>query len=167
MTTEVAPRLTILPTWQISQASARSHKLLHERLTEAGSSGYEYRILAALGDLGVASQADLGRAAALDRRDVTHTVRRLEARKLVGRSADPRDARPTLVELTDIGDSLLQRLDRVVDEVQNDVLAPLTTPQRRTLLPLLRRLSQSPANAKVYAHPLAQGGEPGPADLDR
>lgn len=141
MTFDILPRLANLPTWQISQASARAHKLLHERLAEAGSSGYEYRILAVLGDLGLASQADLGRAAALDRRDVTHTVRGLEARKLVSRSADPSDARQTLVELTNVGNSLLQRLDRVVDEVQNDVLAPLTTTEGHTLLHLLRRLS--------------------------
>ncbi|MGH8995525.1 MAG: MarR family winged helix-turn-helix transcriptional regulator [Acidimicrobiales bacterium] len=141
MTSDISPRLANLPTWQISQASARSHKVLHQRLAEAGSSGYEYRILAVLGDLGLASQADLGRAAALDRRDISHTVRGLEARKLVSRSADPSDARQTLVELTGVGNSLLQLLDRVVDEVQDEVFAPLAATQRRTLLHLLRRLS--------------------------
>ncbi len=74
--------------------------MLHERLDQAGASGYDYRILAVLADLGPLSQADLGRAAALDRRDVTHTVRDLHARELVTRRPDPRDGRQTLVELT-------------------------------------------------------------------
>jgi DNA-binding MarR family transcriptional regulator len=142
MIPDTSPRLAHLPTWQISQASARSHKVLHERLAEAGSSGYEYRILVALGDLGRASQADLGRVAALDRRDVTHTLRSLEARKLISRSADPSDARRTLVELTDDGESLFERLDQVVDEVQDEVLAPLTAAERGTFLSLLQRLRQ-------------------------
>lgn len=140
MTSDISPRLANLPTWQLSQASARAHRALHERLAEAGACGYEYRILVALRDLDRASQADLGRAAALDRRDVTHTLRGLEARKLISRSADPGDARRMLVELADAGESLLERLDRVVDEVQNEVFAPLTAIQRDTLLNLLQQL---------------------------
>jgi DNA-binding MarR family transcriptional regulator len=141
MTSHFAPRLAKLPTWQLSQVSARAHRVLHDRLTQLESSGYDYRILAAAGDLGLASQADLGRAAGLDRRDVTHTVRGLQARELVGRGPDPGDARQTLVELTVAGRSMLARLDLVLAEVQREVFAALTVEQRRTLLDLLQRLS--------------------------
>jgi len=137
----VSLRLANLATWQLSQASARSHRVLHEHLAEEAASGYDYRVLAALGDLGPASQADLGRAAVLDRRDVTHTVRDLHARELVTRRADPSDGRQMLVELTAAGISMLRRLDLVLDEVQDEVLATLTLTQRRTLLDLLQRLS--------------------------
>lgn len=141
MTPDLAPRLAQLPTWQLSQASARSHRVLHEHLAQSGASGYDYRVLAALGDLGQASQAELGRAAVLDRRDVTHTVRDLEARELVTRGPDPRDARQTLVRMTDSGKSLLLRLDLVVDQAQSEVFAPLTATERSTLLRLLQQLS--------------------------
>ncbi|MHB8499014.1 MAG: MarR family winged helix-turn-helix transcriptional regulator [Acidimicrobiales bacterium] len=141
MNSDASPRLANLATWQLSHASARSRKVLHERLTQAGASGYDYRILAVLGDLGPASQADLGRAAALDRRDVTHTVRDLHARTLVTRRPDPRDGRQTLVELTAAGSSMLERLDLVLDEVQTEVFAGLTVDQRRTLANLLQQLS--------------------------
>ena len=141
MSSDASPRLANLATWQLSQASARSHKVLHEHLAQAGASGYDYRVLAVLGDLGPVSQADLGRAAALDRRDVTHTVRDLHARQLVTRRADPRDGRQTLVELTAAGSSTLERLDLVLDEVQADVFAALTDGQLATLVDLLRQLS--------------------------
>lgn len=141
MSADTSLRLTKLATWQLSQAAARSHRVLHERLAEEGATGYGYRVLAALGDLGPASQADLGRAAALDRRDVTHTVRDLDARKLVTRRADPGDGRLMLVELTTAGAAMLERLDLVVDEVQDVVLAGLTPGQRRTLVELLETLS--------------------------
>ncbi len=141
MSADTSPRLANLATWQLSQASARSHRVLHARLAQAGASGYDYRILAVLGDLGPVSQADLGRAAVLDRRDVTHTVRDLQARELVTRRPDPRDSRQILVELTPAGASMLERLDLVLGEVQTEVFAALTAGQRRTLLHLLQLLS--------------------------
>ena len=141
MSSDTPPRLANLTTWQLSQASARSHRVLRARLDQAGASGYDYRILAVLGDLGAASQADLGSAAVLDRRDVTHTVRSLQARGLVTRRPDRSDRRQTLVELTPAGASMLDRLDIVLAEVQTEVFAALTSGQRRTLLHLLQQLS--------------------------
>ena len=141
MSADTSPRLANLATWQLSQASARSHRVLHARLAQTGASGYDYRILAVLGDLGPVSQADLGRAAVLDRRDVTHTVRDLQARELVTRRPDPRDSRQILVELTPAGASMLGQLDLVLDEVQTEVFATLTVDQHRTLLHLLQLLS--------------------------
>ncbi len=137
----VSPWLARLATWQLSRASARSHKVLHDRLAEADASGYDYRVLAVLGDLGPVSQAELGRAAMLDRRDVTHTVRALQARRLVARQPDPRDARRMLVALTTAGRAMLARLDLVIDGVQREVFGALTADERRTLLALLQRLS--------------------------
>jgi MarR family transcriptional regulator, lower aerobic nicotinate degradation pathway regulator len=134
------PRLANLPTWLLSEAAARAHRVLHEHLAGADMSGYEYRVLATLGDLGQISQADLGRSAGLDRRDVTHTVRQLETRKFISRNADTRDARRTLVELTDSGRLALERLDTVIDDVQRDVFEPLNASERRELVGLLRRL---------------------------
>ena len=119
----------------------RASLVLHERRAEAGARGYDYRVLAALGDLGPLSEADLGRDAVLGRRDVTHTVHDLQARKLVTRRRDPSDGRQTLVELTAAGSSTLERLDLVLDEVQADVFGALTVDQRATLVDLLRQVS--------------------------
>ena len=141
MNTDTPPRLANLATWQLSQVAARTHRVLHGRLAQAGVSGYDYRILAVLGELGPSSQADLGRAAALDRRDVTHTVRNLEALGLVTRRPDPRDGRQILVELTAAGSRMLKRLDLVLEAVQTEVFAGLTVDQRRTLVCLLQQLS--------------------------
>lgn len=136
------PRLAALPTWQLSQAAARAHRVLHDHLARAEASGYDYRVLSALGDSGQASQADLGRAVALDRRDVTDTVRGLEVRQLVSRRPNPRDARELLVELTAAGRTALERLDTVVEDAQSEALAPLGASQRQALLRLLARLAK-------------------------
>ncbi len=140
---EPTDRLAGLPTWRLAQAAARSHRLLHERLVGAGISGYEYRVLAVLVDVDPdqrLTQAVIGRRGGLDARDVTHTVRALESRRLLARRPDPADARTVLVRLTPAGRRLLDRLDTVVQAVQAEVLEPLTAAQRRTFVHLIGRL---------------------------
>lgn len=137
-----APRLDALPTWLLAQAAARSHRVLHDGLARAGVGGYEHRVLVALADLGESSQVALGRAAALDRRDVTHTVRALEARGLLARRPSPADARVVLVSLTKAGRRTVRTLDKEMARVQDEVLAPLGRKQRRRLVELLRLLAR-------------------------
>ena len=68
------PDLTSLPTWILSSAATRSHQVLLALLAHEGVNGYEYRCLSALAAADQLSQTDLGAAAALDPRDVTHTA---------------------------------------------------------------------------------------------
>lgn len=137
------PELTLLPTWILSSAAARSHHVLHTLLADAGVNGYEYRCLSALAGAEQLSQTDLGAAAALDPRDVTHTVRALEARDLVSRVKDPSHGRRQLVSLTREGRQTAERLAGVIAEAQNRVFSDLTDNERTTLLALLERVGRS------------------------
>ncbi len=133
---------TSLPTWILSSAAARSHRVLQSRLAQAGVNGYEYRCLSALAVAHQLSQSDLGAAAALDPRDVTHTVRALEDRGLVSRVRDPSHGRRQLVSLTGEGRLTSERLIKIVVGVQNDVLGHLTREERAVLLDLLERVAR-------------------------
>src|ERR1700753_437009 len=62
-----ALRLDSLPTWLLSRSSGRAHRLLADAFAAAGARGYHYRVLAALEDLGPASQATVGRRAEVGR----------------------------------------------------------------------------------------------------
>lgn len=132
-------RLFSLGTWLLSSAAGRAHQILQARLAEAGVTGYEYRCLTALAD-GSMSQTQLGVAAALDARDVTHTVRALETRGLVTRTRDPDHGRRMLVTLTEAGSAASRLLTTVMDEVQAEVFGDLSVDERATLLALLRRV---------------------------
>ena len=135
-------RLRDRPTWLISRAYARSSGLLNDGF-EAGASGlrgYHYRLLAALEEQGPASQAVLGRSTGIDRSDVTAAVNELENRHLVGRSVDPDDRRRNIVAITPAGKKQLGVLDRLIAEVQEQVLAPLSATERRQFDKLIRRL---------------------------
>jgi DNA-binding MarR family transcriptional regulator len=135
-------RIRNRPTWLISRAFARSSAMLSAGFDEHGGGlrGYHYRLLAALEQWGPASQAELGRGTGIDRSDVTAAMTELEARNLVERRADPGNKRRNIDTITSDGLVALEALDAVVDGVQEDMLAPLTQPQRRQFLELLNRL---------------------------
>lgn len=135
-------RMKDLPTWLLSRAFARSSALLAEGFRSGGDGlrGYHYRLLAALDQWGPASQADLGRDTGIDRSDVTAVLGELETRGLVERTTDPAHRRRNIVTITSEGVEVLNRLDSVLDEVQESVLEPLSPAQRRQLVGLLRRL---------------------------
>lgn len=134
--------LTSTPTWLLSSAAARAHQILHQRLMQAGFTGYEYRCLSALAAVEHLSQTDLGAAAALDPRDVTHTVRALEDRRLVSRTKDPGHGRRQLVALTAQGTAVVERLAGVMADVQSAVFGQLSSTERSTLLELLDRVGR-------------------------
>ena len=134
------------PTWLISRVEARSTGILFGAFEEHGEGlrGYHFRLLAALEQWGPASQADLGRDTGIDRSDVTQVLGDLEARGLVERAPDPDHKRRKIVTLTPAGLAELERLDRIIEDVQKAVLAPLPAAQQREFLSLLRRLLEAP-----------------------
>jgi DNA-binding MarR family transcriptional regulator len=138
-------RIRDRPTWLISRAYARSHGLLNDGFAASGAGlrGYHYRLLAALEEWGPASQADLGRSTSVDRSDVVAVLGELERLRLIQRAVDPDNRRRNIVSITRAGSEQLAALDRVIDEVQEQVLAPLSQNERRQLTKLLRRLVDS------------------------
>jgi len=133
------------PTWLVSRAYLRGTTLLTEMFEAQGDglSSYHYRLLAALEDLGSASQADLGRATGMDRSDVSTALAELETRGLIARHVDPEHKRRNVVTITRRGSRTLQALDRVVHEVQERFLAQLKPGERRQLVALLHRLLEA------------------------
>lgn len=129
------------PTWLLSRANARAHALLSDAFAAHGLRGYHVRLLAALDEVGPASQAELGRTTGIDRSDVVGCLHDLVERGLAAREPDPADRRRNIVTITARGRRELARLDVVLDEVQDAVLAPLTPGERRTFLRLLAKLA--------------------------
>jgi DNA-binding MarR family transcriptional regulator len=138
-------RLQGRATWLVSRAYLRSSGLLGAGFETHGGGlrSYHYRLLAALEEWGPASQADLGRKTGIDRSDVTAALTRLESIDLVERSADPAHKRRNIVTITPAGVERLLELDKVIDGIQEEFLAPLTPAQRRQFITLLTRLTDA------------------------
>jgi DNA-binding MarR family transcriptional regulator len=133
-------RLMEKPSWLISEVSLLAHRLLTEKLATVGSRGYHYRLLAALQEFGPASQAMLGRRTAMDRSDVVAAVNELADRGLADRSPDPADGRRNVITITPAGTAHLRRLEKLLAEIQDELLAPLSPADRRQLIHLLTRI---------------------------
>jgi DNA-binding MarR family transcriptional regulator len=133
------------PTWLISRAYARSRGLLNDGFAASGAGlrSYHYRLLAALEEWGPTSQADLARSTGVDRSDVVTVLGELERLGLIERTVDPKNRRRNVVSITRTGSGQLRALDRVLDEVQERVLAPLSQNERRQLMKLLRKLQDT------------------------
>ena len=138
-------RIRDRPTWLISRAYARSHRILTEAFSESetGLRSYHYRLLAALDEAGPSSQADLARGTGVDRSDVVAVLGTLEQQGLVEREPDPANRRRNIVTVTGAGKKQLRELDRFVDAAQERVLAPLSPQERAQLMALLRRLEDT------------------------
>lgn len=134
-------RLTELPSWLLSQATARGHRLVNEALAAERVRRNHYTTLLALREGGAASQAALGRRLGIDRSDMHAVLNDLEARGFVERVRDERDRRRNSVALTAEGARALERLDARVEDAQQELLAPLTDRQRRELRRSLARIA--------------------------
>ena len=134
---ETPERLAGKPSWLLTQLAVHAHRLASEGFAEAGARGYHYRVLAALDEFGVASQAELGRRCNMDRSDVVAAVTELAERGFVERTQDPQDRRRNMVTLTELGRTQLCRLERALDQAQEDLLGPLAAQDRQTLTRLL------------------------------
>lgn len=137
-------RLLAMPSWLISQAAIRAHRLLTDGLAASDAKGYHYRLFAALEEFGPASQAALGRRTGIDRSDVVAALNDLAARGLVERSPNPLDHRTNVIRITEAGTEQLQRLDAVLATVQEELLARLSIVERDLLTKLLARILDEP-----------------------
>jgi MarR family transcriptional regulator, lower aerobic nicotinate degradation pathway regulator len=133
-------RLMAKPSWLISEVSRLAHPLLTGKLATAGSRGYHYRLLAALAEFGPGSQASLGRHTGMDRSDVAAAVNELVVRGLAQRAPDPADRRRNVISITPAGTAHLRRLDELLADVQDQLLAPLSPAERQQLIRLLNRI---------------------------
>ncbi|HEY7485641.1 MAG TPA: MarR family transcriptional regulator [Streptosporangiaceae bacterium] len=137
----VAPaRLRVLPSRLLGLAALPANRLADRGLAAAGSRRYHYALLAALAEYGPASQADLGRRTGIDRSDIVAITNELAERGFIVRSPDPDDRRRNIITLTPAGTRHLARLDGLVAEAQDELLAPLSAGERTELVRLLTLL---------------------------
>ena len=149
-------RLRDLPSRLLTQAAMYADRLVNGGLAGAGARKWHYAVLASLQEFGPASQATLSRRTGIYRSDLVAVINELAGRSLVERAPDPTDRRRNVVTMTPHGRRYLRRLDKLVATIQDDLLAPLTQPERDQLVWLLTRLLDY--HAPAAPHPT--GGQP-------
>ncbi|WP_069164441.1 MarR family winged helix-turn-helix transcriptional regulator [Nocardia altamirensis] len=155
-------RLRALPTRLVNQVALVANRATERALEATGSRRYHYALLAALGEFGSISQADLGRRTNIDRSDIVATVNELSDRGFVERSPDPDDRRRKIVTITAAGTDHLAELDERLAGAQDELLAGLSSTDRAEFLRLLTRILDLRAGTPKEVFPQAGGGVRGP-----
>ncbi|SDO23590.1 DNA-binding transcriptional regulator, MarR family [Streptomyces sp. cf386] len=124
----------------LSQLTMRSDRLIGEGLARADARRWHYAVLASLEEYGPGSQAELSGRSGIYRSDMVGVLNELAERDLVERAPDPGDRRRNIITISPQGRRRLRRLDKVLDDLHDELLAPLSPAERDELVRLLTRL---------------------------
>lgn len=116
-----------------------------------GSLGLSTRMWGALNVLdaeGEITQQQLGRAIGMDPSSMVSTIDELESKGMVERRRHPSDRRAHALHLTPTGRATLQRGRALAREAQEELLAPLSADERRTLHALLLRMAKAASQSE-------------------
>jgi DNA-binding MarR family transcriptional regulator len=125
-------------------------RIMEDKLAEMGLRIRHYSVLGTLLEPGPMSQQDLGTFLRIDAATIVSTIDQLEAMGLVARTRGLRDRRRYVVSITPAGESMLERIDRFVDEFDVTYLADVTATQRRQLHRMLTKLSQGGTLTRAF-----------------
>jgi len=131
-----------LKQWTGALLNRTTQKLLEcfeSRISGSGLKSKQFSALVLL-ESAPTTQIELGRMLWIDRTSMTAMIDDLEARDYVRRERHPEDRRAYLVSLTSHGQQTLERARVVADEVEVEVLAPLSGEELSTLRELLSKL---------------------------
>ena len=124
----------------LSQVTTLSDRLVNDGLGRADARKWHVATLASLHEHGPASQAALSRRTGIYRSDMVAVIGELAARDLVEQAPDPRDRRRHVITITPAGERHLRALQTILDDVHQELLAPLDPAEREQLVHLLTRL---------------------------
>jgi DNA-binding MarR family transcriptional regulator len=125
----------------LRRAHQRATAIFLVRLQDAQITPTQFAALAKLADAGELSQNHLGRLTAMDPATIQGVTRRLKARGMITRRADPEDGRRTLLRLSSKGARLAINVIPQGLDVSGDILKPLSNSEQTQFLRLLKRLT--------------------------
>jgi DNA-binding MarR family transcriptional regulator len=106
-----------------------------------GASAYWYSVLAVLDEGTRETQATIADALCYDRSYLVGVLDDLESSGMVERRRDPADRRRHVVTITPAGRKKLQELRSLHERIDDDMFAPLTGAEVKTLTGLLAKLA--------------------------
>jgi len=137
---ETPARLRSMPSRLLMHTAMHADRLVTEGLAAVDARKWHFAALVALHEYGAASQSTLSRRTGIYRSDLVAVINELAERGDVERAPDPVDRRRNVITLTPQGRRRLDRLDELVTGIQDELLAPLTEPERDHFVRLLTRL---------------------------
>jgi MarR family transcriptional regulator, transcriptional regulator for hemolysin len=133
----------------LNQAGYALTSRLSAALEEVGISVRVYCVLAKAAE-GDYTQSQLAELAWMDKTTMVVTLDEMEARGLAERRHAPGDRRVRVIAITAKGRELLDRADRIVQDLYDDLLADVGPRQRDAFLAVLQQLVAGPLAAPFH-----------------
>ncbi len=137
---ELPESLTVWTGFLLHKAAQRVHDRVEERLEPLGLRPRHVGVMRVLAAEGPHSQHALCERLRIDRTTMVSVVDDLERLGLAERQDDPADRRAYRVQLTRYGEERLAEACAVVNEAEEQLLAPLSPEERVALRTLLCRI---------------------------
>jgi DNA-binding MarR family transcriptional regulator len=131
----------------VGMAAVQTRQVAGDALGAVGAHKDHFVVLAALAEFGPASQATLSGRTRVYKSDLVSVLNDLADGGWIRRAADPVDKRRNVITITEDGERRLAELDRVLDGVNEHVMAPLEPEERTELFALLGRINAHLAGA--------------------
>ncbi|MFE1099622.1 MarR family winged helix-turn-helix transcriptional regulator [Nocardiopsis alba] len=125
----------------VGMTAVQTRRVASEALGRVGAHKDHFVVLAVLDEFGPASQATLADRTRVYRSNLVAILDDLENDGRIRRAPDPADKRRNVITITESGERRLDELGRVLDDVNDRVLAPLDHEERARLFALLGRVN--------------------------
>jgi len=125
----------------VGMTAVQSGRVAGGALRAVGAHRDHFLVLADLAEFGPASQATLSGRTRIYKSDLVAVLNDLEAGAWIRRAPDPADKRRNVITVTPAGRRRLAELARVLEEVNERILAPLAPDERAQLFALLGRVN--------------------------
>ncbi len=143
----------------ISQVGARSAQIFAERLAPLGVSPRAFGVLSNLASAGSQTQQQLADALGIHRNNMVGLIDELEGAGWVRRQRHQQDRRAFEIHLTKSGSALVQRVDRLIPRLDEEIGRGLSAAQRRQMIDLLQHAAAATGlDAGVHPHLRGQSG---------
>lgn len=136
MVTDTSRRVPFL----MHDIARRSRYWFDARARSTGSTRAQWRLLFSLARVDGPSQSELADLLDVERITLCRMVDRLAEAGLVERRADPSDRRVWRLHLTERAAPVIEELSAIADEMEDNMLEPLSAAERQTLTNLLIRV---------------------------
>jgi DNA-binding MarR family transcriptional regulator len=123
----------------ISQLARGTRRRIEQAVAPLGLRPRELLALQHLRERGPSAQQTLAELLGVDATNLVAVLNSLEDAGLIERRRDRADRRRAIIELSPAGERRLAELDRGLREIDDEILATLTSSERKTLNALLAR----------------------------
>lgn len=125
----------------VGMTAAQTRRVAGDALRAVGAHKDHFVVLAALAELGPASQAALAGRTRIYTSDLVAVLNALTEGGWVRRAPDQADRRRNVISITAVGERRLAELDRVLEGVNEQIMSPLSPDERTQLFFLLGRVN--------------------------